>query len=116
MPTAHNTPATLLANGKVLVSGGGGTGSGGVLYDPSTAKCTPTGAFYYGDGTGENATLLGNDNVLMYGNHFSCYAGQVFNPSTNCAYRKCQSDICLMVPDKNPRIPISLRIRRSLGL
>jgi hypothetical protein len=54
-----------------------------VLYDPSTAQWTTTGPFYYGGGTGENATLLSNGNVLMYGNHFSCYASQVFNPSTN---------------------------------
>src|SRR5215469_5664041 len=30
-----------------------------------------------------------------------------------CAYRKCQSDICSMIPQT--RIPISLRIGRSLG-
>jgi len=34
-------------------------------------------------GTNETATLLSNGNVLLYGNKFSCYAGQFFSPSTN---------------------------------
>jgi hypothetical protein len=53
------------------------------VYDPATAQWTATGPFYYGGGTGETATLLTNGDVLMYGNKFSCYAGQFFDPSTN---------------------------------
>jgi N-acetylneuraminic acid mutarotase len=77
MPSAHNAPATLLPSGRVLVIGGGG-----VLYDPSTAQWTATGPLYYGI-TGGSAALLANGDVLAYGNKFSCYAAQFFNPSTN---------------------------------
>ena len=76
MPTNHTGPATLLTSGKVLVSGG-------VVYDPSTAQWTSTGPLYYSGGTSESAALLTNGDVLMYGNKFSCYAGQYFNPATN---------------------------------
>jgi N-acetylneuraminic acid mutarotase len=77
MPSGHNSSATLLPSGKVLVIGGGG-----VLYDPSTAQWTATGALYYGI-TGGSAALLASGDVLAYGNKFSCYAAQFFNPSTN---------------------------------
>lgn len=33
--------------------------------------------------TGGTAALLGNGDVLAYGNHFSCYAAQYFSPLTN---------------------------------
>jgi hypothetical protein len=78
MPSGHNTPATLLLNGKVLVSGGGG-----VVYDPATAQWSPTGPLYYSGATGNTAVLLPNGDVLMYGNHFSCYAAQFYDPSSN---------------------------------
>jgi N-acetylneuraminic acid mutarotase len=77
MPSGHNAPATLLLSGEVLVSGGGG-----VLYNPSTAQWTATGPLYYSV-TGGSAVLLPNADVLMYGNKFSCYAAQFYNPSTN---------------------------------
>lgn len=77
MPSGHNGPAALLPSGKVLVIGGGG-----VLFDPTTAQWTPTGPLYYTI-TGGSAALLPNGDVLAYGNHFSCYAAQFFNPSTN---------------------------------
>jgi hypothetical protein len=77
MPTGQNSPATLLANGKVLVAGG----DTAELYDPSTRQWTSTPALYYGASTGISATLLTNGDVLIYGNKFSCYAAQFFNPS-----------------------------------
>jgi hypothetical protein len=77
MPGGHSSPATLLGSGKVLV-----IGSGGVIYDPTTAQWTATGPLYYSI-TGGSAALLGNGDVLAYGNHFSCYAAQYFSPSTN---------------------------------
>jgi N-acetylneuraminic acid mutarotase len=77
MPSNHNSPATLLLSGEVLVSGGGG-----VLYNPSTAQWTATGPLYY-SASGGSAVLLPNADVLMYGNKFSCYAAQFYNPSTN---------------------------------
>jgi hypothetical protein len=77
MPTGQNSPATLLANGKVLVAGG----DTAELYDPTTGQWTSTPALYYGASTGISATLLTNGDVLIYGNKFSCYAAQFFNPS-----------------------------------
>jgi len=77
MPSNHTSPATLLPSGKVLVAGGGG-----VVYDPSTRQWTATGALYYAL-TGGSATLLTNGDVLAYGDKFSCYAAQLYNPSAN---------------------------------
>jgi hypothetical protein len=78
MPSGHGSPATLLSNGKVLVSGGGG-----VLYDVVTAQWTATGPFYYSGGTGSTAVRVPGGDVLMYGNKFSCYAAQFYTPSSN---------------------------------
>ena len=78
MPSAHGAPATLLLTGKVLVSGGGG-----VLYDPSTGLWGSTGPLYYTGGTGSTAVRLPDGDVLMYGNKFSCYAAQFYDPSSN---------------------------------
>jgi N-acetylneuraminic acid mutarotase len=77
MPSGHSSPATLLSSGKVLVIGGGG-----LVFDPSPAQWTATGPLYYSI-TGGSSTLLANGDVLAYGNKFSCYAAQIFNPSTN---------------------------------
>lgn len=77
MPSGHSAPATLLLTGKALVAGGGG-----ILYDPSTAQWTATGPLYYGL-TGGSATLVPNGDALVYGNKFSCYAAQFYNPVTN---------------------------------
>ena len=79
MLSNHNSPATLLLSGKVLVAGG----STGNVYDPSTGQWTSPSTLYYTGGTGTSATLLANGDVLIYGNKFSCYAGQFYNPSTN---------------------------------
>jgi N-acetylneuraminic acid mutarotase len=79
MPTGHDAPATLLLSGKVLVAGG----NTGNLYDPSSGQWTSPSTLYYTGGTGTTAALLTNGDVLIYGNKFSCYAGQFYNPSTN---------------------------------
>jgi len=80
MPGNHTAPAALLPSGKVLVVGGGG-----VIYDPTTAQWTETGPLYYSIAgvSGDTTALLGNGDVLAYGNKFSCYAAQYLNPSTN---------------------------------
>jgi N-acetylneuraminic acid mutarotase len=91
MPSGHGSPAALLANGKVLVAG-----SGGIIYDPASAQWTATGPFYYGGGTNGSAALLGNGDVLLYGNKFSCYAAQFFTPATNTWARtigQCGNDV-----------------------
>ena len=77
MPSSHSSPGALLVSGKVLIAGGGG-----VLYDPTTAQWSPTGALYYGLFNG-SAVRLANGNVLAYGNKFSCYAAQFYSPSSN---------------------------------
>lgn len=90
MPSGHNGPAALLPSGKVLVIGGGGA-----IYAPTSAQWTPTGPLYYSI-TGGSAALLANGDVLAYGNHFSCYAAQFFNPSTNTWARtigQCGNDV-----------------------
>jgi hypothetical protein len=79
MPASHAAPATLLLNGKVLVA----DGSTGNLYDLFTGQWTSLSTLYYTGSTSTSAALLANGDVLVYGNKFSCYAGQFYNPSTN---------------------------------
>lgn len=90
MPSNHSSPAILLQSGKVLVAGGGG-----VLYDPTTAQWTTTGPLYYSLADGSTA-LLPNGDVLTYGNMFSCYAAQFYNPATNTwarTMRQCGNSV-----------------------
>jgi hypothetical protein len=96
MLTNHDSPATLLLSGKVLVAGG----STSNLYDPSTGQWTSPSTLYYTGGTGTSAALLANGDVLIYGNKFSCYAGQFYNPSTNTWARtqgQCGSVLCRFI-------------------
>ncbi len=79
MPIAMSAPATLLQNGTVLIAGG----DGGEVYHPLTGQWTETPPLYYLDSTGISATLLPSGDVLIYGNKFSCYAAQFFNPNTD---------------------------------
>ncbi len=62
--------ATLLANGKVLISGGFndslGTLASAELYDPATDTFSPTGGMHI-DRDGHTATLLSNHKVLIIG-------------------------------------------------
>ncbi|HEX8811836.1 MAG TPA: kelch repeat-containing protein, partial [Terracidiphilus sp.] len=77
MPSNHTSPAILLPSGLVLVAGGGGA-----LYNNSTAQWSATGPLYYSL-VGGTAALLPNGGALVFGNKFSCYAAQFFNPATN---------------------------------
>jgi len=79
MPTSQDSPATLLLNGQALVAGG----DSAQIYDASKGQWAPTPALYYGSSTGISTALLANGDVLIYGNKFSCYAGQIYNPSAN---------------------------------
>jgi WD40 repeat protein len=56
--------ATLLSNGKVLVTGGGDASA--ELYDPATGKFTATGSMSVGRGS-HTATLLASGQVLIVG-------------------------------------------------
>jgi N-acetylneuraminic acid mutarotase len=78
----HNRRAaalTLLKDGHALVAD-----ESAELYDPSTGQWTMTAAMYYTFGTSRLATAqLTNDDVLVYGNHFACYASEFYNPAAN---------------------------------
>jgi len=71
-----------LQDGRVLAVDDSGTvNQESEIYNPSTAQWTLTGIMYYAHQGA--VVLLPNGNVLAYGNHFACYGGQFFNPSTN---------------------------------
>jgi hypothetical protein len=70
---------TLLQDGQALVAD-----ETAELYDPSTGQWTITAAMYYNFGTSRLATaLLTNGDVLVYGNHFACYASEIYSPTAN---------------------------------
>ncbi len=81
--------ATLLGNGKVLVTGGNGaTGvlAGAELYDPATGSWSTAGSMADAR-TGHTATLLPNGSVLVaggYNNDFYVLSGaELYDPATN---------------------------------
>jgi Galactose oxidase, central domain/Kelch motif len=82
--------ATLLADGKVLVAGGGTNDSGGgevagaELYDPATGTWTVTGSMSVARSL-HTATLLRNGQVLVAGgltNHVALESAELYNPAT----------------------------------
>jgi hypothetical protein len=79
MHNNRNASLTLLQDGQALVAD-----ETAELYDPSMGQWTMTAAMYYTFGTGRLATvLLKNGDVLVYGNHFACYASEFYNPTAN---------------------------------
>jgi len=75
--------ATLFQDGRALAVDDSGTvNSLGELYDPSSGQWSLTGALYYAH-SGSSIALLANGEVLAYGNHFACYAAQIFNSTAN---------------------------------
>jgi uncharacterized protein (DUF2147 family) len=87
-PRAAHT-ATLLPNGKVLITGGmernGGFFATAELYDPDTGKFTPTGSMIT-KRVGHKAVLLRNGKVLIIGgsNHEdgSLASAELYDPAT----------------------------------
>jgi hypothetical protein len=79
--------ATLLGDGRVLVSGGddryGTTFGTAEIFDPSTGIFTPTGNMVYAR-SGHTATLLANGKVLLAGgyNGNALSTAELFDPAT----------------------------------
>lgn len=79
MNLSHAAPLTLLQDGQALVAD-----ETAELYDPGTGQWAKTSAMYYTFGTSRLATvLLTRGEVLVYGNHFACYASEFYNPTAN---------------------------------
>jgi len=79
MNLSHAAPLTLLQDGQALVAD-----ETAELYDPATGQWTETSAMYYTFGTSRLAAVpLTNGDVLVYGNHFACYASEFYNPTAN---------------------------------
>jgi WD40 repeat protein len=84
--------ATLLGNGKVLVTGGEDAGTtafaSAELYDPSTGMFTPTTGSMTAARVGHTATLLGNGKVLITGgatdaSENALASAELYDPTTN---------------------------------
>jgi hypothetical protein len=83
LPNFHLVALTLLQDGRALaIDESGSSITPGQLYDFSTRQWTATTNMYYSH-TGVSAALLPNGDVLVYGNKFSCYAAEFYNPSAN---------------------------------
>jgi galactose oxidase-like protein len=74
--------ATLLPNGKVLITGSGSQVSGAELYDPFTGKFTATGNTR--SWASHSSTLLADGSVLLAGGYGSNGApsAELYNPAT----------------------------------
>ena len=72
--------ATLLPNGKVLITGGGDKLNSAELYDPATNSFSQTGSMSISR-IGHTATLLNDGTVLIVGGSSDSRA-EIFNPAT----------------------------------
>ena len=85
-------PATLLPNGKVLVSGGknslatSDSLASAELYDPATAQWTEAGAMFFTGRCDHTATLLANGKILVaggwYGAGHNSFLAELYDPVT----------------------------------
>jgi hypothetical protein len=84
--TAHRAyhTALLLANGKVLIVGGGYS-LGAELYDPETGTFSPTGDMILARTTAPTATLLNDGRVLVAGGGLGSYGltdAELYDPAS----------------------------------
>jgi N-acetylneuraminic acid mutarotase len=82
----HSHTATLLQNGKVLVTGGFNPGNSAELFDPATGTWTVTGPMSVARWF-HTATLLTNGQVLIVGGRTQnqlepLYSAELYNPAT----------------------------------
>jgi Galactose oxidase, central domain len=83
LPNFHLVALALLQDGRALaVDESDSSFTPGQLYDSSTRQWTPTTQMYYSH-AGVSTALLTKGNLLVYGNKFSCYAAEFYNPSAN---------------------------------
>ena len=96
-PPSMTTPrvdhtATLLNNGKVLITGGSNSSSAGIngldtaeLYDPVSQTFTPTQGTMTTPRTGHSATLLADGTVLLAGgnNSTATMSAEIYVPTTD---------------------------------
>ncbi len=80
-----NPSATLLQNGKVLVTGGAWYAQYGELYDPEKGSWSSTGTMIHLRRTSSVAALLQNGLVLIVGgfNQSALRTAEFYNPETN---------------------------------
>ncbi len=74
--------ATLLASGKVLITGGQGTGgflASAELFDPATRKFSPTASMAF-KRAGHTATVLPNGSVLIVGGLHERDRAEIYDP------------------------------------
>jgi Galactose oxidase, central domain len=71
--------ATLLQDGRVLLTGGGT--SSAEVYDPSTGTFSPTGSMHASRAF-HTSTLLADGRVLIAGGACGCSAAEVYDPSS----------------------------------
>jgi hypothetical protein len=83
LPNFHLFALMLLQDGRALaVDESDSSYTPGQLYDRSTRQWTATTNMYYSH-SGVSTALLPNGDALVYGNKFSCYAAEFYNPSAN---------------------------------
>jgi Galactose oxidase, central domain len=83
LPNFHLFALMLLQDGRALaVDESDSSYTPGQLYDRSTGQWTATTNMYYSH-SGVSTALLPNGDALVYGNKFSCYAAEFYNPSAN---------------------------------
>ena len=75
----HYATATLLLNGKALITGGGNAVA--ELYDPATGTFTATGSMV-ADRMWHTATLLPDGTVLIAGGYPGSASTEIYNPAT----------------------------------